>query len=312
MSDIRASKDPSVSYIQFRRNSTKIPAGSSPRNNHSRMANTCVSLVQFKENRYRSGDGSSTSKVSSIRPVFGRSHLQKTSNRRFIFVLSRRLIHDGLYMEIDHLTLNDAGRYTCVAENQAGRAETHVDIDVAGLCSRPPSSSTAHSDTFSSTGLQRFSITNEVVSAPQYHYHSGLFSLWLSETIDSLVSQPELIPDTSRKDRRVDHRSCSSDKHQISQINHRISFFVQIADAGIYECIATNKAGEARRQFHVEPYGRSRLLLFCLTVHLVISAPPSIGLSNETRRLIVPRHQRLTVTCPATGHPSPATRWSVR
>lgn len=36
-------------------------------------------------------------------------------------------------MEIEHLTLNDAGQYTCVAENPAGRAENHFDIDIAGM-----------------------------------------------------------------------------------------------------------------------------------------------------------------------------------
>ncbi len=45
----------------------------------------------------------------------------------------QRLVYDGLYIEIEHLTLNDAGRYTCLAENPAGRAENHIDIDVSGI-----------------------------------------------------------------------------------------------------------------------------------------------------------------------------------
>lgn len=41
-----------------------------------------------------------------------------------------RFIYDGVYLEIEELTLNDAGRYTCVAENAAGHAEIHFQIDV--------------------------------------------------------------------------------------------------------------------------------------------------------------------------------------
>jgi hypothetical protein len=48
-------------------------------------------------------------------------------------VFFSRFVYDGLYVEIEHLTLNDAGRYTCIAENPAGRAENHLDIDVSGI-----------------------------------------------------------------------------------------------------------------------------------------------------------------------------------
>jgi hypothetical protein len=41
-------------------------------------------------------------------------------------------VYDGVYMEIEHVTLNDAGRYTCLAENPAGRDENYFDIDVSG------------------------------------------------------------------------------------------------------------------------------------------------------------------------------------
>ncbi len=40
-------------------------------------------------------------------------------------------MYDGVYIEIEHVTLNDAGRYTCLAENPAGRDENHFDIDVS-------------------------------------------------------------------------------------------------------------------------------------------------------------------------------------
>jgi len=44
-----------------------------------------------------------------------------------------RFLYDGLYIEIEHATLNDAGHYTCLAENPAGRAAKHFDIDISGI-----------------------------------------------------------------------------------------------------------------------------------------------------------------------------------
>ena len=101
-------------------------------------------------------------------------------------------MYENLYIEIERLTLNDAGRYTCVAESPAGRAETHFDIDVTGIditgTSARRSSSTLkinHVDSraFSSTGLQRFSITRRSSSTDQYHSDTQLRSLRLSESL---------------------------------------------------------------------------------------------------------------------------------
>ena len=44
-----------------------------------------------------------------------------------------RTVYDGVYIEIEHVTLNDAGRYTCTVENPAGRAENDIAVDVAGM-----------------------------------------------------------------------------------------------------------------------------------------------------------------------------------
>jgi hypothetical protein len=57
-------------------------------------------------------------------------------NKKYLFEnknLFLRFLYDGLYIEIEHFTLNDAGRYTCLAENPAGRAENYFDIDVSGI-----------------------------------------------------------------------------------------------------------------------------------------------------------------------------------
>ena len=72
-----------------------------------------------------------------------------------------------------------------------------------------------------------------------------------------------------------------------------------------------NKAGEARKRFLLEPYGieepssiekRKIFLVFFL-------APPSINSNNETNRLIIRRNDSLRLACPASGHPTPITRW---
>ena len=88
--------------------------------------------------------------------------------------------------------------------------------------------------------------------------------------------------------------------------------FIQINDAGVYECAAKNRAGEIRKRFIVEPYGTERddvCLDFARCFRCMFSAPPTILLKNETYRIIVPRNDSLTLKCPAEGYPIPITRW---
>ena len=63
--------------------------------------------------------------------VFGKRNNNKFDSK--IEYVIFRFVYNGVYTEIEHLTLNDAGRYTCLAENPAGRAEIHFDIDVSGM-----------------------------------------------------------------------------------------------------------------------------------------------------------------------------------
>ncbi|UJR25150.1 hypothetical protein I4U23_006509 [Adineta vaga] len=167
-----------------------------------------------------------------------------------------RSVYDGLYIEIEHLTLNDAGRYTCVAENSAGRAENHLDIDV----SVPP----IFNDSL--TQVKLHALINSTVSLPCFAYGFPKPSItWSFETNTVLESKQE-------EEYIIDH----------IQINH----------AGIYECMAKNRAGEIRKRFLLEPY-----------------APPTINMNNETNRMIIRRNESLTLQCPASGYPTPMTRW---
>ena len=52
---------------------------------------------------------------------------------------------------------------------------------------------------------------------------------------------------------RVQVMECSSMPRFSSSI-----FFIQISDAGVYECVAKNRAGEIRKRFIIEPYGTPR------------------------------------------------------
>ncbi|CAF2494795.1 unnamed protein product [Rotaria sp. Silwood2] len=71
-----------------------------------------------------------------------------------------KFVYDGLYIEIEHLTLNDDGRYTCRAENPAGRAEKYFDIDV----SNPP----VFNDSLTQVKIQ--ALINSTVTLPCFTY----------------------------------------------------------------------------------------------------------------------------------------------
>ncbi|CAF1357382.1 unnamed protein product [Adineta steineri] len=153
-----------------------------------------------------------------------------------------RFVYDGLYIEIEYLTLNDAGRYTCLAENSAGHAENHIDIDV----SIPP----VFNDSLSQVKIQ--ALINSTVSllCSAYGFPKPTYN-WSLETnlLLNTTGDEELILEN-----------------------------VQINDTGIYECIAMNRAGEIRKRFIVETYELPSIHLNNETNRIIIRRNESLSL----------------------------------
>ncbi|CAF0756370.1 unnamed protein product [Rotaria sp. Silwood1] len=155
-------------------------------------------------------------------------------NGKNIIELPRiRFVYDGLYIEIEHLTLNDAGRYTCLAENSAGRAEKYFDIDV----SIPP----VFNDSLTQVKIQ--ALINSTVILPCSTYGVPKPSIHWSYNTNLL----------------------SENKEEELIIEH-----VQINDTGIYECIVRNKAGEIRKKIILETYAPPSINLNNETIRIII------------------------------------------
>lgn len=128
---------------------------------------------------------------------------------------------------MEELTLNDAGRYTCVAENGAGHAETHFDIEVTSRFHSEWSSSIYFSLGYfcSSTCAERFVVAREVISVDQQLTESCLCGERISSALNRLdVQSDELSKNGTRT--RVDYKSCSSAKRNVERVKElsRCSF----------------------------------------------------------------------------------------
>ncbi|KAM4896067.1 hemicentin-1 [Sylvia borin] len=163
-----------------------------------------------------------------------------------------RLEASGRVLQLDKALPGDAGRYTCVATNAAGEAQQHTRLHVH----EPPSLEDAGK------------ILNEtvVVNNPIH--------------LECRASGNPLPAVSWSKDGRA-----LGDRGQVLHIQA-----VQVADSGLYRCLAANAAGTAE-------------LLYSLQVHV----PPSISGSSDMVTVVVNNPVRLE--CEARGIPAPILTW---
>ncbi|XP_062437683.1 hemicentin-1 [Rhea pennata] len=173
---------------------------------------------------------------------------------------SIRLESSGRILQVVKALLEDAGRYTCVATNAAGEAQQHIRLHVH----EPPNLEDAGK------------MLNEtvVVNNPIH--------------LECRASGNPLPAITWYKDNRPLTSAASAtflNRGQILQIEG-----AQIADTGIYKCVAVNTAGTAE-------------LFYSLQVHV----PPSISGSSDMVAVVVNNLVRLE--CEARGIPAPILTW---
>uniref|UniRef100_A0A8C9UEL9 Hemicentin 1 n=1 Tax=Serinus canaria TaxID=9135 RepID=A0A8C9UEL9_SERCA len=163
-----------------------------------------------------------------------------------------RLEASGRVLQLGKALPGDAARYTCVATNAAGEAQQHTRLHVH----EPPSLEDAGK------------ILNEtvVVNNPIH--------------LECRASGNPLPAVSWSKDGRA-----LGDRGQVLRIEG-----AQVADSGLYRCLAANAAGTAE-------------LLYSLQVHV----PPSISGSNDMVTVVVNNAVRLE--CEARGIPAPILTW---
>ncbi|KAL9846109.1 hemicentin-1 isoform 2-T2 [Geothlypis trichas] len=163
-----------------------------------------------------------------------------------------RLEASGRVLQLGKALPGDAARYTCVATNAAGEAQQHTRLHVH----EPPSLEDAGK------------ILNEtvVVNNPIH--------------LECRASGNPLPAVSWSKDGRA-----LGDRGQVLRIEG-----AQVADSGLYRCLAANAAGTAE-------------LLYSLQVHV----PPSISGSSDMVTVVVNNAVRLE--CEARGIPAPILTW---
>ncbi|XP_044528060.1 hemicentin-1 [Gracilinanus agilis] len=171
-----------------------------------------------------------------------------------------KLQSSGRILQIAKALLEDAARYTCVATNAAGEAQQHIRLHVH----EPPHLENAGK------------MLNEtvVINSPIQ--------------LECEASGTPLPAITWYKDNHPLSSSAGATFLKRGQIIEIDS--AQIADTGIYKCVAINMAGTAE-------------LFYSLQVHV----PPSISGSNDMISVVVNNLVRLE--CEARGIPAPSLTW---
>ncbi|XP_061539337.1 LOW QUALITY PROTEIN: hemicentin-1 [Phycodurus eques] len=174
-----------------------------------------------------------------------------------------KLLNEGRLLQIKDAKVSDTGRYTCMAVNVAGQADSKHDISVHV----PPT----------------------IIGEVQFPKN---VSVVVKNTV-ALSCEASGIPlpaITWLKDGRP-IRGTSSVRVLSGGRNLRLMHAV-VEDAGRYTCIASNSAGEEKKNFDLD-----------------VLVPPSIVEQGSVTDTKVKERHNITLTCEASGNPIPEITW---
>ncbi|NP_001360633.1 Ig-like domain-containing protein [Caenorhabditis elegans] len=169
---------------------------------------------------------------------------------------------------IENVQVTDQGRYTCTATNRGGKASHDFSLDVLS----PPE--------FDIHGTQ-----------PTIKREGDTITLTcpikLAEDIADQVMDVSWTKDSRALDGDL------TDNVDISDDGRKLTISqASLENAGLYTCIALNRAGEASLEFKVE-----------------ILSPPVIDISRNDVQPQVAVNQPTIMRCAVTGHPFPSIKW---
>ncbi|XP_077519310.1 hemicentin-1-like [Amblyomma americanum] len=134
---------------------------------------------------------------------------------------------DGRRLHLRRARLRDAGNFTCVAINEAGKLEKHftVDVQVPPHISSLPSSAPDAAESVHVVANDTLSLLCRVTAQPKASV------VWLKESVPL---------------------KAEGSRHQISPDSETLTIdHVQVSDRGKYTCVAINNAGTDEKDFHV-------------------------------------------------------------
>ncbi|KAL1775484.1 hemicentin-1 isoform X4 [Sigmodon hispidus] len=172
-----------------------------------------------------------------------------------------RIEAGGKMLEILSALEVDRGQYTCVATSMAGEREIKYEVDVLV----PPT----------------------VEGGDETSYFIVMANNLLELDCQVTGSPPPTIM-WLKGGQLIDER----DGFKILLNGHKLVIAqAQVSDTGLYQCVATNIAGDQRKEFEV-------------TVHV----PPTIKSSDLPEKTVV-RYKPVTLQCIANGIPNPSITW---
>ncbi|NIG57776.1 hemicentin-1-like [Pontoporia blainvillei] len=167
----------------------------------------------------------------------------------------------GKKLEIMGALEVDRGQYICVATSVAGEKEIRYEVDVLV----PPA----------------------IEGGDEMSYFIVMVNNLLELDCQVTGSPPPTIM-WLKDGQLIDER----DGFKILLNGHKLVIAqAQVSDTGLYRCVATNTAGDHKKEFEV-------------TVHV----PPTIKSSGLSERAVV-RHKPITLQCIANGIPKPSITW---
>ncbi|MED6274712.1 Hemicentin-1, partial [Characodon lateralis] len=174
-----------------------------------------------------------------------------------------KILNEGRLLQIKDAKVSDTGRYTCIAVNAAGQADSKHDVSVHV----PPiiTGQVQFPENVSVVVKNPASLSCEVSGIP-------LPSIsWLKDGRPVKATSLVRILSGGRSLRLL---------------------HTAVEDAGRYTCVVANSAGEERKNFDLD-----------------ILVPPSIVKEGTVVDAKVKETQNITLTCEASGNPSPEIKW---
>uniref|UniRef100_A0A3Q2CT39 Hemicentin-1 n=1 Tax=Cyprinodon variegatus TaxID=28743 RepID=A0A3Q2CT39_CYPVA len=174
-----------------------------------------------------------------------------------------KVLNEGRLLQINDTKVSDTGRYTCIAVNVAGQADSKHDITVHV----PPAI----------TGQGPFPENVSVVIKNPASLNCEASGIplpsisWLKEGRPVKATNLVRIVSGGRSLRLL---------------------HTAVEDAGRYTCVASNSAGEERKNFDLD-----------------VLVPPSISNAGTVMDAKVKETQNITLTCEASGNPPPEIKW---